>query len=179
MRKLTFLSVLAAIAMLASCDKVEKLLFQPFESPLNFDVTINTVDNTNSQTVLGTTTVNYNLNEEIKNETDGKLDGSVVNAMYLREVAIDISNADAGNNLGNFDNVSLAVWTGNSTPVVFGPFDVPAGSTNSAVFTIPNSPNIKQFFSGSNVSFELRGKANTPTTKSLNANIGATIKFDK
>lgn len=180
MRKLSFLSVLVlSITLLASCDKVEKLLFQPFESPLNFDVPIDVVDNTTAETVLGGTTVSYNLNEEIKAETDGKLDGSVVNAMYLREVAIDLSNADAENNLGNFEYVKLAVWTGNSTPIVFGPFAITSTATNTATFTIPNSPNIKQFFTGSNVNFELRGKAHTATTKVLESNIGATIKFDK
>lgn len=180
MRKTVFFSVIVlSISLLASCDKIEKLLFQPFESPLNFDVPIDVVNNTTAETIFGGTTVSYNLNEAIKAETDGKLDGSVVNAMYLKEVAIDLSNADAENNLGNFEYISLAVSSGNATPVVFGTFAITSTSTNSATFTIPNSPNIKQFFTGSNVKFELRGKAHTATTKVLQSNIGATIKFDK
>ncbi len=180
MRKLSLFSVFAmTLLAFSSCDKVEKLLFQPFESPLSFDVTIDAVSNTNSQVVLGSQNVAYNLNQEIKDATDDKFDASIVGAMYINEVAITLLNADGQNNLSNFESVSLAVSSGNATPVVFGPFNVPAGATNTANFTVANSPNIKQFFSGSQVRFELRGKAKTATTKALNAEVGATIKFDK
>lgn len=163
----------------SSCEKAEKLLFQPFESPLNFNVSVAEVSNTEVETVLGETSVNFNLDQEVKDATEGRLDGDVVGAMYINEVAIDLQNADEANSLSNFDFVTLSVSSGSSTPVVFGPFEVPDGVTTSTVFAVQNSPNVKSFFSGQNVAFKLIGKANTATTKTLEAQVSATIKFDK
>ena len=164
---------------ISSCDKAEKLLFQPFESPLNVDVSIQTVTSTDVETTLGETNVDFNLDEEVKSHTDGKVDGSVVGAMYLNEVGITLNNADDANNLSNFEYITLTVSSSGSTPVVFGPFQVPANANTSTMFAVSNSPNIKPYFNGADVKFILSGKAKTQTTKSLEATIGATIKFDK
>jgi hypothetical protein len=180
MKKIAIPALLAfSVLGFTSCDKAEKLLFQPFESPLNFDVAIDPVSNTTTLQSLGSTTVSYNLDEEVSSNTGGELDGSVVGAMYLNEVAITLSNSDAANDLSNFESVTLSVGSGSTTPVVFGPFAIPEGATSAASFTVANSPDIKPFFSGSNVNFVLSGKAKTATTKTLQSSISATLKFDK
>lgn len=173
------LSLVAGLLSFSSCEKAKNLLFKPFESPLNVDFNINPVSNTTTSATLGSTTVNYDLNAEVKRETDNAFDGSIIGSMYLNKVAITLSNTDATNNLSNFETVSLSVSTGSATPVVIGPFTVPSGATNSAEFTVANSPNVRQFFNGSSVNFSLIGKARTATTKVLPARVSATIKFDK
>lgn len=180
MKTLTILSALAlSVCTFSSCDKAEKLLFQPFESPLNFSVTVPVTSNTEIESSLGSSSVNFNLDEEVKSHTDGKVDGSVVGAMYINEVAINLQNGDQDNNLSNFEYVTLSVQSGNSVPVVFGPFEIQDGVTNSTSFEVKNSPNIKPFFNGANVIFSLRGKAKVATTKELNTQVSATLKFDK
>lgn len=180
MKKLAILSAITvSVLSFTSCDKAAKLLFQPFESPLTFNVTVPVVSTTTEELSLGSTNVSFNLDEEVKAHTDGKVDGSVVGAMYINEIAINLQNADEANNLSNFEYVTLSVTSGSATPVVFGPFEIQEGVTNSTTFAVVNSPNIKPFFSGENVQFTLRGKAVTETTKALDAQISATIKFDK
>ena len=180
MKKLFVLSALAFSTLaFTSCDKAEKLLFQPFESPLSVDVVIAQTSDTEIESTLGSNNLSFNLDEEVKAQTDGKVDGSVVGAMYLNEVAITLLDGDEANNLSNFEYVTLSVTSGSSTPVVFGPFQISEGTTNTASFTVQNSPNIKPFFTGSNVNFTLRGKAKTATTRDINSEIRATIKFDK
>lgn len=180
MRKFTLMSVVAlSVLALTSCEKAAQLLFKPFESPLNFNVTIPVISSTANETSMGSSNVAFNLDEEVKEHTDGKLDGDVVGAMYINQVAITLTDSDGNNNLSNFEYVTVSVSSGSSTPVVYGPFTVPNGATTTASFTVANSANIKPFFSGSTVKFELRGKAKKATTKTLQANVGATIKFDK
>lgn len=180
MKKLALLTFVAFAAVtFVSCDKAAKLLFKPFESPLNFDVAIAPVSNTTQQQTLGSTSVSYNLDAEVKKNTDNNFGADIIGSMYLNQVAITLNNANSSNNLSNFESISLQVSTGSSTPVVLGPFAVPAGATNMATFTVANSPNIKPFFSGSNVNFSLLGKARTATTITLQSRVSATIKFDK
>jgi hypothetical protein len=170
----------AALFSFSSCDKAEKLLFQPFESPLNFEITIPVVNTTTAETSMGSTTVSYNLDNEIKNATNNMFDGSVVEKMYIKDVAITIlDQTDADNSLGNFDYVKLNVATNGGTPVVFGPLNMPANSNTQASFTIANSPNIRPYFNGASVDFSLTGKANKVTTRTLRARVSATIRFDK
>ena len=180
MKKLIVLSaVTLSLISFSSCDKAEKLLFQPFESPLSVDVTIDPVTSTEVESSLGESTVNFNLDQEVKDATDGKVGGDVVGAMYIKEVAVTLLNPDEANNLSNFEYVSLSVKSGSSTPVVFGPFALTASNYDQASFMVASSPNIKQYFDGSNVQFELRGKAKNQTDVTLQSTVSATIKFDK
>jgi hypothetical protein len=173
-----FMAVMAIVATLPSCDKAAALLFKPFESPLSFDVNIAPTA-AGTTTTLGTQTVAYNLNNEVSTATNGAFSGDFITQIYVNQIGITLSNTDATNNLSNFETVSLQVTSGTSTPVVLGPFTVPAGTTTTYTITATNSPNIRQYFSGANVTFALIGKTKTATTKTLAANVRATLKFDK
>ena len=179
MKKRFLLSFLAfATLWFSSCDKIEDALFKPFESPLNFEVTIPVITNTSSEVNMGQTIVRYNLDSIIKKNTGDVFGADVVGSMYINQIGIQLLDNNASNHLGNFDYVKLAVSSG-GTPAVFGPFNIPAGAAASAAFTTSNSPNIKPFFSGSNVIFAMNGKANKATTQPLRARISATIRFEK
>lgn len=178
MKKLIFLSV-ALVLVMSSCEKAAKLFFKPFESPLNFNVTVNPVSNTSTQQELGSTTVSYNLDQVVKDETDDQFGADIIGSMYLNQIAITALDGNASNNLGNFESISLSLSNGSGTPVILGPFAVPSGTTNALTITVPDSPNIKPFFSGQNVNFVLLGKAKTATTQPLSLRVSATIKFDK
>lgn len=173
-----FLAVIGIAAVLPSCEKAKDALFKPFESPLNADVQISpsAVGNTAN---LGSTVVNYDLNAEVSKATSGAFDGSIITKMYINQIAISLSNADAANNLSNFESVNVEISSGPGAPIVLGPYPVPATVTSSHTITVENSPNIRPFFNGSTVTFALLGKTKTATTKTLNARIGATIKFDR
>lgn len=175
---LTALAVTAVLG-LSSCDKAEKLLFKPFESPLNFDITIPVIASTSTETSMGSTTVSYNIDSLIKAKTNNAFDGSVVGSMYIQQVAITITDpVDNNNNLSNFNYVKMNVSQG-GTPLVLGPFNVSPGAQMQDSYTVSNSPNIRPLFNGSSVNFNLVGQANKVTTHEIHAKVSATIKFDK
>jgi hypothetical protein len=179
MKKLFSLAAVAGIALVfASCEKIEKALFKPFESPLSFEVTIPVISNTTSEVDMGQTQVGYNLDSVIRKNTEDVFGADIVGAMYIHEIGIQLLDPNASDDLGNFDYVKLSVSSG-GTPVVMGPFAIPAGAGTRASFTVANSPNIKPFFGSSNVSFQMSGKANKATTQILRARVSATIRFEK
>lgn len=179
MKKRILLSFVAFAALCTtSCEKIENALFKPFESPLNFEVTIPVISNTSAEVNMGQTIVRYNLDSIIKKNTGDVFGADVVGSMYINQIGIQLLDNNASNHLGNFDYVKLSVSSG-GTPVILGPFNIPAGSSASAAFTVSSSPNIRPFFSGSNVTFVMNGKANKATTQPLRARISATIRFEK
>jgi hypothetical protein len=180
MKKLMLLPLmLFALLPFTSCDKVEKLLFKPFESPLNFEIDIPVVNTTQAETSLGATTVSYNLEQEIRKNTADQFGAEIVGAMYISNVAITLLESDQNNDLKNFDYIKLNVSSGSSTPATFGPFNIPVGSITTATFPVSNGVNIRPYFNGANVNFSMTGKANKATTRTLKARISATIKFEK
>jgi len=173
-------AVVASVTLgLSSCEKLEDALFKPFQSPLSFDVTIPVISETNVEKQMGETVVRYNLDSVIRANTANVFGADIVGAMYIKEIGIQLQNSDAANDLGNFDYVKLSVASGGGTPMVMGPFNIPATTTNAITLPAPPSINILPFFSGSNVTFKLSGKANTATTKALTARVSATISFEK
>lgn len=176
-KSIFFVAAIAFVAALPSCEKAAALLFKPFESPLNFSFTL-TPSAAGETKTLGTTTVNYNLDAEIKAATQNQFGAGVVKEMYINQIAIALSNSNAANNLSNFESISLAVSSNGGTPIVLGPFAVPATATSSHTITVANSPNIRSYFNGQNVTFEIIAKTKTATTIPLQATVSATIKFD-
>jgi hypothetical protein len=180
MKKVFLMLAVAATATLGltSCEKIEDALFKPFDSPLSFEVTIPVVSNTTDETEMGQTVVNYDLEKVIRDNTGNAFGADIIGAMYIKDVAIQLLESDANNDLSNFDYVKLSVAAG-SAPAVMGPFNIPASATTSASFAVTPRVNILPFFSGSNVTFKMTGKANTATTRTLRARVSATITFEK
>ena len=176
MKKALFLaSAFALSAILPSCDKAAELLFKAFESPLSFNVTL---PPTAAGEIRATNTVSYNLDAEIKAKTNNQFGADFVKAIYINQIAVTLNNSNATNNLSNFESISLAVSSNGGAPVVLGPFVVPATATTTHTFTVANSPNIRPYFNGQNVTFEVIGRTKTATTIPLQATVAATLKFD-
>lgn len=180
MKRLIVISAVSLFALIfSSCDKIEGALFKPFESPLSFEVTIPVISNTSSEVGMGQTNVQYNLDSVIRKNTGNVFGADIVGNMYIKDIGLELLDSDGSNNLSKFDYVKLSVSSGSSTPFLFGPYNVPAGSITNTIFSVSNSPNIKPFFSGATVTFSMTGKANTATTKTLRAKVSATLRFEK
>jgi hypothetical protein len=179
-KKLLAAFAVTAVLGLSSCDKAEKLLFKPFESPLNFDITIPVISSTSTETSMGSTTISYNIDSLVKAKTNNAVDGSIIGSMYIQQVAITITDpVDNNNSLSNFNYVKMNVSQGSGVPLILGPFNVTPGAQIQDSYTVSNSPNIHPLFNGSTVNFSLVGQANKITTHEMHARVSATIRFDK
>ena len=178
MKKIFYLlSFLAISAFATSCEKAAAFLL-PIEMPLDFSVSISQVV-PGIQSTLGTSVVNYNLETEIRSKTSGELGADFIKQILVKDINIKLTNADATNNLGNFESLSFSFNNNGGAPVVIGPFAIPATANAQHTIQVTNSPNIRQFFTGNNVTFNISGKARSGTNKTLNADASATMIFDK
>lgn len=179
MKKIFFAVTLAAMAFTyTSCDKVAEKLFQPFEQEIEFDFTIDPVLQ-GLEGSLGNSVISYNLDAEVRNVTSGAFGADFIKSMTITNIAISLNNADTDNNLSNFERFTVTMVSGAGNPVVMGPFPVPANANNELSIAVTNSPNIRQFFNGNQVTFAVTGLARKSTNKSLNATVATKIKFDK
>ncbi len=179
MKKAVYLLTILAMATgLTSCEKAAALIFKPFESPLNFSSSIPQAV-PGVQATLGSSVISYNLDSEVKNATNNAFGADFIKQIFVNQIAINLNNGDAQNNLGNFESLSFSFSAAGVAPVVFGPFNIPANAGSQYTITIPSSANIRQFFNGADVTFNISGMARTGTTKSLSAAVSATLKFDK
>ena len=116
-KRLGFLLIAGVSLCMTACEKIENALFKPFESPLNFEITIPVISNTATEQNMGQTNVSYNLDSVIRKHTENVFGADIVGAMYINQIGIQLLDNNSGNNLSNFDYVKLSVSTG-GTPAV-------------------------------------------------------------
>mgnify|MGYP003578649896 FL=1 len=181
MKKVFLFLTLAATTVfgLTSCEKLKDSLFEAFEIPYSFEVTIPVVTNTTTELTLGQTAVRFNLDSVIRANTANVFGAEVVGNIQMKELAFEVIDGNASSNLTNFSYVKMEVSSGNSTPVVIGPYNIPSTATSSVSFPVTNSFNIKSMFSGSTVNFKITGKAQKETTQAMKVRINTRLAFDR
>jgi hypothetical protein len=181
MKKLLLLLGVAASTTfgLSSCEKLEEVLFESFQAPISFDVTIPVVTNTSSEIQLGESAVRFNLDSMIRVHTGNVFGAEVVGNMQVKEIGLEVVEGNATSNLSNFTYVKMAVGASGSTPVEMGPFTIPATANSSLSIPVNNSFNVKSMFSGSTVNFKVIGRARNATTQTMKLRVGLLVAFDR
>lgn len=181
MRKLSLalLAVVAVAITVTSCKKVLDAFFDPIESPLSVEITIPVVTNTTSESVLGASSVHFNLDSIIRKNTKDVFNINSIKSVKLKDMAVNLLNADDKNNLANFETFKVTFTSSaNATPVVLGTATNPDTYATSTVFPISNSVELKNYLSGSDVTFTLYSKARRATTHTLTARVSVTLKSE-
>lgn len=181
MKKFLLLCSVAASAAFgfSSCEKLEDAIFESFQAPISFEVSIPVVTNTTSEVALGETAVRFNLDSMIRVQTGNVFGADVVGNMQIKEIGMEVIEGNATSNLANFAYVKMSVAASGTTPVEMGPFSIPTTATGSVSFPVNNSFNIKSLFSGSTVNFKVIGKARTATTQTMKVRVNTMIAFDR
>ncbi len=181
MKKVFLLMAVAvtAVLTLASCEKLKDAIFEAFETPYSFEVSVPVVTNTTSETTFGESNVRFNLDSIIRANTGNVFGADIIGNVQIKEVAFEVIEGNATSNLTNFAYVKMEVAANGTTPVVMGPYSIPPTATSSASFPVSNSFNIKSLFSGSTVNFKITGKARTATTQTMKVRVNTLIAFDR
>lgn len=181
MKKVFLLTAVAAFSGLifTSCEKLKDAIFQAFQIPYGFEVTVPIVTNTNTELTLAQTDVRFNLDSVIRANTGNVFGAEVVGNMQIKELAFEVIEGNASSNLTNFAYVKMEVSAPDNAPVVIGPYNIPPTATSSVSFPVTSSFNIKNLFSGATVNFKIIGKARTPTTQAIKVHVNTIIAFDR
>lgn len=174
----SFISIAIFAVVASSCQKIKDAFFDPIESPLAVDIIIPVINATNAETSLATSTINFNLDSIIKKNTGNVFSLKNINSVKIKDLAINLINPDQDNNLGNFENASVTFFTNSRpTPVTIASTAIPDTYTKSLIIPT-NNTDVKSYLDGTNITFNLFGKARRATSIPLSARISITLKSE-
>lgn len=178
MKTYSIIAIIFFAVVITSCQKIKDAFFNPIESPLSVDIIIPVTENTASETSLGTSTVSFNLDSIIKKNTGNVFSLKNINSVKIKDLAINLINPDQSNNLANFENAAVTFYTNTrSTPVTIATATIPDSYTKSLIIPT-NNTDIKGHLDGTQMTFNLFGKARRATTIPLTARISITLKSE-
>jgi hypothetical protein len=162
---------------LLSCSKVKDTLFPAFESEIGavsvtIPITVAGTEASNSKTIT------FNLDSTIRAYTQNAFSISNLGSVKVKDLSIMLVNADDFNDVSNFESVLVKLASNtNTTPAVIASAaisDTPASSLN---ITPTNSPELKGYLAGNQLTYTLMADVRRTTTKPLQATVLVTLSI--
>lgn len=174
----TFVIAIGLVIGFGACNKVREALFPAIDVNLPaFQFSVPAIPVVlNNEAILGSFTVPFNLDSIVRANTGGAFGAGAVATVKVKQMVISVLNGDQNNNLANFESVRFTLASNtktNAAELISITFpDVYAVSTTA---TQNNSPELKDYLTGTQLSYTLYGKARRTTSKALTFNIAITL----
>lgn len=171
-------SLLVFLVACMSCNKIKDAIFPSIDINLpSFQFTVPAIPIVlNSEASLGSFNVNFNLDSIIKANTAGAFGAGAVSTVKVKKMVVSLTNGDAPNNLANFESARFTFSSNTkTTPVEIATFSFPDAFSTTYAAEPVNSPELKEYLSGSQLTYTLFGKARRTTSKPLNFNVVVTL----
>jgi hypothetical protein len=176
------LGLFAGYVLTTSCNAVKDAV--PAQtvgfSGASADVIIPATSDTTQQVEWNAASVTYNIDSLIKDKTGGALGFANIDTVKLTNITLSLSDADADNNFGNFQNAATAFNTNiNTTPYTLANItnNPSSYSTSLTLPLIDKNKNLRPYFgSGMTFGYILLGKLRKATTKPLHCHIA--VSYD-
>jgi hypothetical protein len=162
-------------AGLTSCEKVKDKLFPAFDTQMadvqvTIPITIQGAESTTNSTVA------FNLDSTIKAYTANAFSISNLSSVKVKDIGVFLTDGNDLNNISNFENVTLKFSSNtNSTPAVIIDTPIPNVSVTDINLPVTNSPELKEYLKGNQLTYTVTGRARKTTTKVLHAVILVTL----
>ena len=181
MKKL-FIPVTAIIILFAGVSSCKKIVSTFFNGT---DVTIPPVSVT-VQTILavsateqsfGSYSQQINLDSIVRANTAGVFGANAVSTIKIKQVTISLSNADALNNLSNFESARVTL-NSNSNPATADLFTVTFPDQNTTTFTFApsTSTELLPYLKGNSITYTVYGKNRRITSKPLQMQVSVILR---
>lgn len=173
--------VAVVIISTTSCKKILELkenLFSPIDINLPaFQVSVPVTPIVPPNEVnIGAFTTGFNLDSAIKANTAGVFGVSAISSIRINKMTLTVVNTDEQNNLSNFEAARLAIYSNTvAMPTDIATFSFPDAYTASSTYAPVGSPDLKQYFRGSEITYTLSGKGRRPTSKPLTITVNTSI----
>ncbi len=180
--KKIFAIAAVAIVMLTTITACRKLITKIFNG---FDAEVPTIQFTlpaiplapPQEVPLGTFTQYFNLDSTIKANTDSTFGAKDVSSITIKKIDFSILDADQNNNLANFESARFT-FSSNSkaNPVEIASAIFPDTYATNTTYTSPgNAPELKPYLTGTELYYNVYGKARRTTSRPLKLVIQATL----
>jgi hypothetical protein len=183
MKKLLVPGVIACLLLIqiSSCKKIIETVFQGMDVNVpEVQITIpSVIAVTPNEIALGSFSYQLNLDSIIKANTAGVFGINAVSSVKVKQVTINLSNADQLNNLSNFESFRMTVQSNaNSSPSELFTANFTDTYASSITITPVNSPDLLTYLKGSEISYNMYGKMRRITAKPLNMTIAVTLRVN-
>ena len=186
MKKVIVFALFAAViaGTLGSCKKVVSNLFKGFDAEIpEIVVTIPKpplppgIPPPAEEISIGAFTQSFNLDSIIKANTAGAFGAGDVKSVKIKKMVFAIKNADADNNLANFQSARFEISSNsNTTPAPLASFTFPDAFADSKTYDAPeNAPELKSYLTGTQLTYYSYAKIRRYTTKAITLSIKVTI----
>jgi hypothetical protein len=172
------LSIVCAFTF-SSCEKIKEKVFESFTATgADFKFTIPVITSTSTETAIGTTNLNFNLDSTIKAATGGIFGVDILKQVNPEEITLTLLNPDQANNLANFESLNVKISAqGSGNPTFIASMANPDTYAETVNLTVDKSKQLLNFLKSSSITYEVTGKARRATTKQLNAQLVVKLKF--
>jgi hypothetical protein len=117
-----------------------------------------------------------NLDSTIRANTAGTFGAGSVTSVKIKKIVFLLQNADAENNLSNFETGRMRIFSDNDTSATdIAVIHFPQEYTDSLTITPVNSPDISNYLRGSQLSYNVYWKNRRTTNKKLNLLIRVSV----
>lgn len=173
--------MLGLIIQSISCNKIIEAVFPGLDLKVpEFQVIVRAIISVSPYDVaLGSFSYQLNLDSIIKANTGGVFGINAVGSIKIKQVSINLSNADPLNNLSNFESVRMTIQSSsNNTATELFTANFPDTYSSSITITPNNSPDLLSYLKGSEVTYNVYGKMRRITSKPLNMTIAVLLSVN-
>lgn len=174
---LIILTITTLITAVVSCKKIASSIFGGFDTTVDFQLSLPVVPIVSPfELPLGQFHYTFNLDSIVKAKTAGSFGAEDVTSIKVKEFNINITDADAQNNLANFQSVRVTIHSNtNNTPAEL--FAVTFPDTYATTFsTAGNNAELLSYLKGSNITYTMYGRNRRTTSKPLNVIISVIVR---
>ena len=178
--KKVLISVSLLIFVIAgmSCNKIKDAIFPSIDVNLPaFQIRVPAIPIVlSSEASLGSFTINFNLDSIIRANTAGAFGAGAVSTIKVKKMVISVSNGDGANNLANFESARFTFSSNTkTTPAELVSITLTDTFATSYTAEPTSSPELKEYLTGTQLTYSLFGKARRTTSKPLNFSVAITL----
>jgi hypothetical protein len=180
MKKRAVIFFMAAVIVIAaaSCKKIVDTFFsgEDFTLPtLRMTVPAILIADSTQEIQAGSFTTHINVDSTIKANTNGVFGINSISTVTVKQVTVNITNADGSNNLSAFKSFRLTIASNTKATVAdMVNISFPANVTNTYTVT-PGGPNIVDYLHGTTISNTAYGTVRKTTARALKLEVRITL----
>lgn len=171
-----FFIILSLIGFI-SCKKILSKLLPPFETTTGeITMSIPVIPFSNISGFLGSKTMYYNLDSNIKARTGGNFGISDVSYVKVKNFNMTVLNSDQNNNISNLQSIVIDILSNsNSSPLTIATASIPDGTSNNLSIDVAGQPDILSFLRGTQITYNFSGQVRRATTHPLDISVVVTV----
>jgi uncharacterized protein YceK len=172
---LSLLAFVGSISVFSSCDKIKDKVKEEAGVDLDFDLdgasanfTLPILTNTNTQSVVDTVEVPFDINAEISSNTGGLYSIDDIESITITSVSMKINDGNTNNNFANLKTAMVAFYTDTKSDVAWiATNDAVPDVEDYEIDLVPSESNLAEYLKGSKVFYMAGVNPRRATNKEL------------